>query len=171
MHLEIVKAGPEDHQELLAFAKENFLLTYAHRNTTENIQHYIKEAFDPRSFKDELLNQNSVFYKCQLNEEMIGYYKINYAEAQTEPDYPESAEIERIYVSTDQKGRGVGRKMIQHAKAQAQAKGLDYLWLGVWEKNPEALSFYEKMGFEEIGTHVFQLGDDAQTDIIMKLTL
>ncbi|MEQ8582428.1 MAG: GNAT family N-acetyltransferase [Marinoscillum sp.] len=171
MHLEIVKAGREDQQELLAFAKENFLHTYAHRNTPENIHHYIQEAFEPQAFKKELLNHNSVFYKCQLNEEMVGYYKINYAEAQTEPDYPESAEIERIYVSAVQKGKGIGRKMVDHAKAQAKAKGLHYLWLGVWQENPEAIRFYEKMGFEEIGTHVFQLGDDAQTDIIMKLML
>ena len=42
------------------------------------------------------------------------------------------------------------------------------VWLGVWEKNDAALNFYKKLGFEAVGEHVFQLGDDPQRDIIMQ---
>lgn len=40
--------------------------------------------------------------------------------------------------------------------------------LGVWEHNHRALRFYEKNGFIAFGTHIFQLGNDQQTDILMK---
>jgi len=47
----------------------------------------------------------------------------------------------------------------------------DYVWLGVWEENLRAISFYKKNGFEEFDKHIFKLGDDEQTDIMMKKKL
>lgn len=47
----------------------------------------------------------------------------------------------------------------------------DYVWLGVWEENPRAISFYRKNSFVEFDKHIFVLGDDEQTDILMKLEL
>ncbi len=45
------------------------------------------------------------------------------------------------------------------------------MWLGVWEKNPRALRFYQKIGFQEFDKHIFTLGNEKQTDIMMKLHL
>jgi ribosomal protein S18 acetylase RimI-like enzyme len=42
------------------------------------------------------------------------------------------------------------------------------MWLGVWEYNPRAQRFYEKNGFRIVGKHVFQLGTDPQTDLLMQ---
>ena len=50
-------------------------------------------------------------------------------------------------------------------------RGCDVVWLGVWERNPRAISFYRKVGFAEVGEHVFQLGSDPQRDVVMALTL
>ena len=41
----------------------------------------------------------------------------------------------------------------------------------VWEQNPRAIRFYEKNGFVSFDKHIFKLGDDKQTDIMMKLEL
>jgi ribosomal protein S18 acetylase RimI-like enzyme len=49
----------------------------------------------------------------------------------------------------------------------AVAGGADVAWLGVWEKNPRAISFYEKSGFAVVGDHVFVLGSDAQRDLVL----
>ena len=46
-----------------------------------------------------------------------------------------------------------------------------YVWLGVWEENPRAIRFYEKNGFVAFDKHIFRLGDDEQTDIMMKKKL
>ena len=51
-----------------------------------------------------------------------------------------------------------------------QAKA-DYVWLGVWEENPGAISFYKKNRFVEFDRQIFKLGNDEQTDIMMKLKL
>ncbi len=44
--------------------------------------------------------------------------------------------------------------------------GFDTVWLGVWEYNHRAQAFYKKCGFEHVGEHIFQLGNDPQTDWI-----
>ncbi len=45
-------------------------------------------------------------------------------------------------------------------------RGNDVVWLGVWEHNPRAIAFYKKIGFREVGSHVFPLGTDPQRDLI-----
>ena len=169
--MEIVKATVQHLDELLEFARDNFLLTYGHMNTKDNMRDYLQTTFSYKSFQYEFLDPESDFYVILLGNKIIGYYKSNVGDAQTEDNLPNSLELERVYVTDSLKGQGLGRKMIDHAIAQAKSKNLDFIWLGVWEKNQKAIAFYEKMGFKSIGTHVFQLGDDAQTDLIMKLEL
>jgi len=47
----------------------------------------------------------------------------------------------------------------------------DVIWLGVWEHNHNAVHFYKQWGFEIFGAHPFILGDDKQTDVLMKKQL
>ena len=41
------------------------------------------------------------------------------------------------------------------------------MWLGVWERNPRAIAFYLKAGFVQVGSHVFMVGSDRQTDWVL----
>jgi ribosomal protein S18 acetylase RimI-like enzyme len=55
-----------------------------------------------------------------------------------------------------------------HAAAEeARVQGGETVWLGVWEHNPRAIAFYAKCGFADVGSHVFMIGTDAQTDRLM----
>ena len=98
----------------------------------------------------------------------MGYLKLNTARAQTEPQAANALEIERIYVLGSYHGGGVGQALYHHAMSVAEDRKASYVWLGVWEHNHRALRFYEKNGFIAFGTHIFQLGNDQQTDILMQ---
>lgn len=65
----------------------------------------------------------------------------------------------------------VGQALFDTALIIAQNIKADYLWLGVWEQNPRALRFYKKNGFIEFDKHIFRLGNEVQTDIMLKLEL
>ena len=84
---------------------------------------------------------------------------------------PDSLEIERIYVKKEFQGRGVGKDLLEFALDIARQSGKQFAWLGVWEKNEKAIGFYQSLGFQQAGTHGFILGDDHQTDKIMKINL
>ena len=165
------KAKSDEIAQLCQLGKETFYDTYAHLNDPENFEAYTREAFSSAQWEKEFSNLLSDFFVVTHDQEMAGYMKLNFGEAQTESDQPNSCEIERIYVKNRFKGKGIGRMLIQKAVISAQDKKVDYLWLGVWEENPQAIAFYEAVGFYRVGTHVFQIGNDAQTDILMRLDL
>ena len=171
MKLTIQLAKPEDEQELLEFARSHFIGTYAHLNTPENMERYLLEKFTSEPFAKEFSHPESIFFLVQAEDRIAGYVKLNYGTAQTEPDQPNSCEIERIYVHQDLKGQGIGKQLFQTAVSHAHARGADYVWLGVWEKNDKAITFYERIGMKPFGTHNFQLGDDLQTDLLMRFDL
>ncbi|MBP7822091.1 MAG: GNAT family N-acetyltransferase, partial [Saprospiraceae bacterium] len=102
---------------------------------------------------------------------VIGYLKLNFGSSQTELQDEKALEIERIYVSKEYHGKSVGQLLYDMAIQIAKQKNADYVWLGVWEENPRAINFYKKNGFVAFDKHIFKLGDDEQTDIMMKLKL
>jgi ribosomal protein S18 acetylase RimI-like enzyme len=80
-------------------------------------------------------------------------------------------EIERIYVLKEYQGRKAGKLLLEKALEAAAEGNKAYVWLGVWEENTAAIGFYERYGFREFNRHVFRLGNDEQTDIMMRLAL
>lgn len=62
------------------------------------------------------------------------------------PENNSPARVEMLFVEAEARGRGLGRALINLA-----ANLYGQLELEVNEQNPEALAFYEKMGFRRIG--------------------
>lgn len=168
---EIRLADIPDWEILQQLGRTTFAETYADQNTPENLAKYLEEGFSKATIKAELSNPSSLFYLILHGEKAIAYLKINFAEAQTELNDPSSLEIERIYVDTDYKGNGLGTVLLKQAIIIGNQKHLKYVWLGVWEKNPKAIKFYQKNGFTKFGEHIFTVGDDDQKDWLMKLEL
>ncbi len=160
-----------DAQILLNFAKEQFVVFFEQHNTKENLDFYVNTAFTIEKMKSEINNNFSEFYFAKINTEVIGYLKVNFANAQTEIQDKTSLEIERIYVSKEYQGKKLADLMLAKAIEIAKSKNLNYIWLGVWEKNNPALRFYEKNNFKKFDTHIFKMGDDEQTDFLMKLDI
>ena len=131
----------------------------------------MEEGFSEDKLTTELEDQNAEFYFATLDNEVIGYLKLNFGASQTELKDDKALEIERIYVLQEFHGKKVGQILYNKAIEVAKDKKSDYVWLGVWEENPRAISFYKKNGFEEFDKHIFKLGNDEQTDIMMKLKL
>jgi ribosomal protein S18 acetylase RimI-like enzyme len=80
-------------------------------------------------------------------------------------------ELWRIYVDKAAIGAGVARELMAAVLAEAAASGAKSLWLGVWERNSRAISFYRKFAFVEVGSHRFTLGSDVQNDLIFERAL
>lgn len=151
--------------------KKTFFETFAEKNTKENMQKYLEEGFTFEKLTSELLSPNSKFYFASFENKVIGYLKLNFGQSQTELKDDKALEIERIYVLNEYHGKKVGQILYDKAIEIAKHKKADYIWLGVWEENPRAINFYKKNGFEEFDKHIFKLGEDEQTDIMMKLKL
>ena len=166
--MRIISLTVSDVSILRGIARDTFIETFSEANKAEDMERYLTENFSEEQLARELSNPDSFFYVAEVNGHVVGYLKLNTAHAQTEPRAANALEIERIYVLGSYHGGGVGQALYHHAMSVAEDRKASYVWLGVWEHNHRALRFYEKNGFTAFGTHIFQLGNDQQTDILMK---
>jgi ribosomal protein S18 acetylase RimI-like enzyme len=161
----------KDIEQLQKIGKQTFAETFSSGNSEENMKEYLENGFSEEKLKSELSDPNSEFYFAELYGDVIGYLKVNIGESQTEIKSGNALEIERIYVLSEFHGKNAGQILCEKAISIAKEKSVDYVWLGVWEENPRAIRFYEKNGFVAFDRHVFKLGNEEQTDIMMKLEL
>ncbi len=172
MHnIEIRPMSLADLSLLRDISIQTFSETFSAANTAENMQNYLEQHFSLEQLNAELSNPNSLFYVANCEDQTAAYLKINVGDAQTELNGDHTLEIERIYVLKHYQGRKVGQLLLNHAIQIAQQKNKTQIWLGVWEQNHKAIQFYQHIGFVEFDKHVFKLGEDIQTDLMMQLQL
>ena len=160
-----------DLAQLQKIGKTTFAETFTEHNTKEDLDKYLEESFSNEKLSSELNNPHSSFYFAEIEDNVVGYLKINFGASQTELKDNEALEIERIYVLQAFHGKKLGQALYEKAISIAKEMKVSYVWLGVWEQNHRALQFYKKNGFVPFDTHIFKLGNDEQTDIMMKLVL
>lgn len=170
-NIQIKRISVIDVEDLQIISKQTFFETFANENSESDMRNYLDENLSLDTLKKELFNTKSEFYVLSFNEKIIGYLKLNFGEAQTELKNNTSLEIERIYVLKEFHGQNMGQLLYNNALEIATKHSIKEIWLGVWEKNKRAISFYKKNGFIEFDTHIFKLGNDEQIDIMMKLKL
>ncbi|AVV58470.1 N-acetyltransferase [Paenibacillus glucanolyticus] len=167
MTIIIKKCTLEDSRQLQEIGYETFNETFKDQNSPGNINAYLERAFNLEQIEKELSNKFSQFFFVYFNNEVAGYLKVNTNDEQSEEMGDESLEIERIYIKSKFQKHGLGKYLLNQAKDIAVESDKKKLWLGVWEKNENAIAFYEKMGFVQTGTHTFYMGDERQIDFIM----
>lgn len=170
-NIRIKEVALSDIEQLQTISRQTFFETFSAVNTEENMTKYLEEDFSLEKLTSELNDKNSAFYFATLDNEVIGYLKLNFGQSQTELQDNKGLQIERIYVLKEFHGENIGQLLYEKAMEVAHQSNADYVWLGIWEKNPRAIRFYKKNGFIEFDKHIFRLGDDEQTDIMMKLEL
>lgn len=165
------KVTLNDVEQLQEIGRQTFAEAFSAGNTEENMNRYLEEGFSVERLTTELRNENSEFYFAEQHGNVVGYLKLNFGQSQTELKDDKALEIERIYVLKDYYGKKVAQLLYDKAIEIATRLKSEYVWLGVWEENARAINFYRKNGFVEFDKHSFMLGDDEQTDIMMKLEL
>lgn len=160
-----------DADMLSEVGARTFSEAFARDNTPANLAAHLRNSFSPEIQHQELSQADSIFLIAESDGQPVGYAQllINSREQGMEGSNP--MEIRRIYVLQEIVGRGMGSTLMNASLNEARQRGCDIVWLGVWEKNQRAIEFYKKWGFREAGSHIFSLGDDPQTDLIMVLEL
>jgi len=171
MNLTFEKCMIKDLNLLVDISRDTFIHAFEKQNNPEDFWNYINEAFNENAMVEQLLNVNSEFFFVYLKNVLVGYFKLNKNEAQTEQFAKRSIELERIYVLKDFQKQGIGKLMLLKIIDIAKACKATFIWLGVWQENKDAVRFYESYGFKIFGSHPYYIGKDKQTDWLMKKRL
>lgn len=165
--IRIRKAFLVDLEELVELSQQTFIESFANENTEENMQLYLRECLSPQKLLEELYDKNSTFFFLEDEQQNLGYMKLNVKSFPKEIQDRSSMEIERIYIRQKYQGQGLGLYLLHQAMEIAKYQNLRRIWLGVWQHNAKAIKFYERTGFKVFGQHLFMLGNDPQTDLLM----
>ena len=169
--MKIKKCGLDDVLDLQKIYRQTFYETFSEQNSEENMRKFLDEAYSEQKLSSELEDKESETFLALENQKTLGVLKINTGNAETESSFENSLEIQRIYVLKEAKGLGIGTAFMSLAEKKARKLGVSFIWLGVWEKNFPAQKFYTDKGFRKFSEHAFVLGDDVQTDFLMKKEL
>ncbi len=132
------------------------------------MQRYLAQAFSSEIQRNELSHPSrAAWIAFDPHDQAIGYAMLRRDSVANGLTAVRPAEVERIYVESVWHGRGVGKALMLACFHQAHTWECDAIWLGVWERNPRAIAFYEKSGFQAMGQQTFVLGRDVQNDIVM----
>ncbi|CAA0190805.1 GNAT family N-acetyltransferase [Tenacibaculum maritimum] len=165
--LKLVPVELKDLEKLILLSKKTYADSFSESNSTENMNDYLKKAFNKQQLEKEIVNTESKFYFIKYNSEIAGYLKLNFGNSQTDIKDSNAMEIERIYILNKFQRKKIGQYLLDFAMEIANHRKLKYIWLGVWKKNLKAIKFYRKNGFKKNGSHPFKMGAETQTDDIM----
>lgn len=166
--LEIIPATPVHAEQIADLSRKTFYETFAASNTAEDMALFMTKQFSREKLVAEVSDPSAYFFMALADGQLAGYLKLQEGEAHPEFGDRSSIEIARIYADSTFIGAGIGKALMQCALEQAALKNRELIWLGVWEHNQRAISFYSKWGFEKFGEHEFLLGTDRQTDWLMR---
>ncbi len=166
----IRRATPDDAPLLAAFAARCFRDAFGDLNTDENMDRYLAEAFGPTIQAAELADETvTTLLATEPRGVLTGYAQLRRGGPASAPAGSETIELWRFYVDRPWHGRGLAQQLMVAVLDVAAALGHGSLWLAVWEHNFRGRAFYQKLGFQEIGTQPFELGDETQTDRVLLL--
>lgn len=169
----IRQATIEDIDVLVHIARKSFYGAFAQfpENSPEDLKSYMDTAYTVEVFSAELADDAITYFVAEIEGKLIGYAKLKQHSREEGVTGDNPIELCRLYNLQEFIGKGVGRALILRCLEFAVENRHDTIWLGVWEDNTSAINFYRKFGFEKCGEHVFQLGEDPQTDWLMQLML
>lgn len=171
MQLQIRKCQLSDLENLREISRRTFVDAFEKANNQDDFNSYVDTAFSKQTIESELRQHNSHFYFVYSNDELVAYFKFNEHEAQSELKESSGVEIQRIYVIGLYQGKRIGSFLMKEIEKLALKMNKRYLWLGVWERNLKAIEFYKRHGYHKIGTHPYLIGNDEQTDWLMRKDL
>lgn len=160
-----------DTENLAELATITFHQAFDGSSKQENVDNYILSAFNLTQLAAELADTKNIYIIVEINGQAAGYLKLYEGDVPGCVSNPQAIELSRIYVRQEFWAQKLGAALMQRALDEAQQKGYQTIFLGVWEHNYRAQAFYHKWGFQKVGDHIFQMGDDAQTDWWMERKL
>ncbi|HVX38887.1 MAG TPA: GNAT family N-acetyltransferase [Gemmatimonadaceae bacterium] len=164
----ISRAAESDVAALAEFGRRTFDETFGPHNTPSDMEAFLSKTFGIPQQTAEVRDPDRAMIVAKDGAgTLVGYALVHRGSTEHCVTAARPAEVRRIYVDSSLHGRNVGAQLMGACIEQSRAWGCDAIWLGVWERNPRAIAFYEKQGFRTVGSHDFWVGSDRQRDHIM----
>jgi ribosomal protein S18 acetylase RimI-like enzyme len=167
-NIKIRKAVETDYKILANLGAKTFRQTYRDKVKSSDMSYYIKNIFNKNQVLKEIKDLSFTILVASKNGKAVGYAKLLKSEIPSVSKPFKGIELVRVYVLKNHQGQKIGSKLLGECAKIARKRKFRYIWLGVWEKNNEAIDFYKKSGFKLFGNCKFSFGTDIHNDLLMK---
>lgn len=170
------EAGIWDVEAIAQVAAATFPLACPPDAAEDDIADFVERTLSAEKFAEYLSSPERIVLEARAGEEIVGYLMaVDTAPGDRAIDAMITArpaiEISKLYVMPGHHGSGVSAALMDAIVARAHTLGRAGLWLGVNQENTRARRFYEKQGFEVVGTRTFVVGAQTHDDFVMQRTL
>lgn len=164
-----VRVIDASHAQVLSdLGRRLFADTFAADNKPANIEAFLNDAYTLNHQQRELNDASMHTFMAFDKDVPVGFSQLR--ENEDVYDFvgdKEAIELQRIYVDKAYAGQGIGKTLLNACLQKAKELNKNTMWLGVWEFNPNAIKFYERQGFQTVGSHIFKVGEQEDTDNVM----
>ena len=166
----IRRAVPEDAEPLADLAARTFRVTFEAYTSPEDMAAHLAGSYSPPLQLAEI-SSPEITTLLAICDGLAAFAQLRNGPPPPCVTATRPIEVWRFYVDHAWHGRGIAQRLMKAAIDEAASMGATAVWLGVWENNARAIAFYGKLGFVDVGSHEFLVGNDPQTDRVMVLNL
>jgi len=163
----IRRAALSDAAALAGLAARTFTETFAADNSPEDLDAHLRSSFGVARQAAEIEDRDVTTLLAFQGETLAGFAQVRRKSAPSCVTVEQPVELHRFYLTRSAHGTGLAAQLMLAARAAARELDGLHMWLGVWERNARAIAFYLKSGFVVVGSHVFVVGNDHQTDLVL----
>ena len=141
-----------------------------------DVDAFVAEHLTAQRFEEYLADPGRALLLAEDDGSAIGYVMLVHGEP-SDADvravirHRPTTELNKIYVLPNAHGGGIARELLAAAIEVAREVGAAGMWLGTNQVNVRAQRFYEKSGFDRIGTKRFHVGGRWEDDFVYELAL
>ncbi|MEO8454107.1 MAG: GNAT family N-acetyltransferase [Sphingomicrobium sp.] len=162
-------AGRHDAGTLDRIFDTVFCDTFGHLYRPEDLNAFLS-SFGRSDWEAQLDDSAFAFRIAEVDGEPAGYVKLGPLKLPVETDRPAML-LDQLYVLNAHHGAGIAHALIDWALDEARSRGAEELYLTVYVDNHRARRFYDRYGFQSVGSYDFMVGSHADEDIIMRKAL
>ena len=159
-----------DAQALAILGERLWRMTYTGLIPEANLERHLAETFGPEQQAAELGDPACLTLLIEEGGILLGYALLRARSPESESrafHFVKPLEVARFYLDSALHGTGAAQVLMEAALSHAASAGHDGVWLQVWERNAQAIRFYAKAGFSDIGGTTFRVGDQVERDRLL----
>lgn len=162
-------AVPDDAAAIATLARASFTETFGYLYRPDDLTLFLA-GHTVESWAAELMDPGYAVLMGEAEGDAVAYAKLGPRQLPHKSD-ANGIELRQFYILKPFQGAGHADAMMAWAIDTARTRGADEVVLSVFEENHRARRFYERHGFEKVGSYAFMVGTHVDTDDLMRLTL
>ena len=127
----------------------------------EELFEYLEYTYEPVKLSKSLRKENNIYLVAYHENEPAGFAKVKRHSLNDQIESGAQMELQKIYILPEHQACGVGSALIKEIKSIAKYVYPDYIWLDAHVSNERAVRFYERHGFQKMGSHYFTIGTQS----------